>query len=117
MSGGLSSLWDTALFVLCGGVPPFEITFRVQPSCVRVQPRMRGFVLDWAPWTASDSGSYKEDDVLAYMERVLAPRTMGSLWRRLILDVYAAQTADVVRRFAWQGGYVLRIHGGGATGM
>ncbi len=64
--------------------------------------------------------------MLAYMERVMAPRTMGSTcgggevsspWRLLIVDAYAAQKSDVVRRFAWQRRYALCIHGGGAAGM
>ncbi len=85
-----------------------------------MQPRMRGFIPDRAPRlavTANESGSHKEDDVLVYMERVPAPRQQSSPWRLLMVDAYAAQTADVVGQFAWQRGYALRVHGGGATGV
>ena len=35
---------------VCGGVPPLECMFRVQSSGVRVHPRLRSFIPDWAPW-------------------------------------------------------------------
>ena len=106
----------------CGGaVPPLELMFRVQSSGKHVNPRMRGFIPRWSRWmtvVTSDSGSYKEDDVLSYIDRVMVPRPNNlSPWRLLIVDAYAAQTADAVRRLAWQRGYALCIHGGGATGV
>jgi hypothetical protein len=85
-----------------------------------VHPRLRSFTPNWAPWltvVGSDSGSYKEEDELAYMETVLNAREEGQPWRILMVDVFAAQTTEAMRRLAWQRGYVLCIHGGGATGV
>ena len=106
--------------VCSGGLPPLELMFRVEGSGVRVHPRLRSFIPNWAPWltvVTSDSGSYKEGDVLTYLETVLTAREEGQPWRILLVDVFAAQTTDAVRRLAWQRGYVLCIHGGGATGV
>ncbi len=89
---------------VCSGAPPLEFMSCVLGRGVRVQPRMWGFIPSWAPWltaTTSNSGSYKQDDVLAYVERVLAPRPMENPWRLLLVDAYAAQTTDVGRRLAW----------------
>ena len=105
---------------VCGGVPPLELMFRVSSSGVRLHPRMRSFIPEFAPWltvVTSDSGSYKEDDALAYVETVLTPRAEGQPWRLLLVDAAAAQTTDAVRRLAWQRGYALCSHGGGATGV
>jgi hypothetical protein len=78
---------------LCvGGLPPLELMFRVQGSGVRVNPRMRSFIPAWAPWltiVTSDSRSYKEEDVLVYMEAVLTAREEGQPWRILMVDVFA----------------------------
>ena len=76
---------------VCGGtVPPLELMFRVQSSGIHVNPRMRGFIPGWAPWMSvvtSESGSYKEDDVLSYIDRVMVPRPNNlSPWRLLIVD-------------------------------
>ena len=106
--------------VCVNGLPPLELMFKVASSGVRVNPRLRSFIPAWAPWltiVTSDSGSYKEEDVLVYMETVLTAREEGQPWRILMVDVFASQTTDAVRRLAWQRGYVLCIHGGGATGI
>lgn len=53
------------------------------------------------------------------MERVLPPRVSVDgkerTWKILVVDAYKAQITDAVKRLAWQRGFVLIEHGGGAT--
>ncbi len=90
----------------CGGaVPLLELMFRVQSRGVRVNLRLHGLILGLAPWvsvTTSDSGSYSGDDVLSDLQRILAPRPNSlSPWLLFVVDAYAVQTDDAVRRLAW----------------
>ncbi len=108
---------------ICGAgrIPPLEIMFRVAGSGAVLNPRMRSYIPAWAaPWltvVTSPTGSYKESDVLTYLETVLPAKTPDRPWMLLLLDSYAAQTTDAVRRLAWERGFVVCIHGGGATGI
>ncbi len=66
----------------------------------------------------SDSGSYRMEHVLTYLDRALARRPGEPHdWRILYCDVYAAHLGDPVSRLAWSHNYVMVIHGGGTTGV
>ena len=62
-------------------------------------------------------GSYRESHILSFLERHLEPWVEGREWRILGLDAYGPQMSDNVRRSAWLRGYIVIIHGGGATGI
>jgi hypothetical protein len=101
-------------------IPPLEVMFRAEGGGKVMLPALRETIPSWAPWltvVGSPSGSYAEADVLNYMERHLEPMTPGRDWRILLVDSYKAQLTDPVRRLAWHRGYVLVVHGGGATGV
>ena len=99
-------------------VPPVEIMFKADGD--RVQAKVSAAVPAWAPWltvVTGAKGSYREDDVLNYIEHRLEPMTDGRRWRILLLDAYSAHLSERVRVCAWQRGYVVVTHGGGASAV
>ena len=51
--------------------------------------RARGVEVGCLTVAASDKGSYKETDILHYLERTLEPWTEGRRWRIILLDAYS----------------------------
>jgi hypothetical protein len=51
------------------------------------------------------------------LERILEPMSEGRDWRIVGLDAYGPQMSENVRRLCWNMGYIVIIHGGGATGI
>ena len=99
-------------------VPPVEIMFKAEGD--RVQAKVSEAVPAWAPWltvVTGPKGSYREDDVLNYIEHRLEPMTDGRRWRILLLDAYSAHLSERVRVCAWHRGYVVVTHGGGASAV
>ena len=83
-------------------------------------PQLHKLIPVWAPWltvVTGPMGSYREIDVLTYMEKVLEPMRDDRDWRILLVDAFAPQMTEAVRRCAWHRGYILCIHGGGATSV
>ena len=86
--------------------------------------RSRGYPA-WASASTSEKGSYREEDVLEFLDRHLPamPQSRQELpampqsrrWRVAMADDLASHKTDNVRRLCWQRGYVLIVHGGGAT--
>ena len=100
-------------------VPGLEVMFKaagetLQGKLSRFAEQLR---LPWLSVVTAPKGTYRESDVLNWMDRHLDAMTPGRRWRLLLLDVFAAQTTEQVRRAAWKKGYVLCIHGGGTTGI
>ena len=62
-----------------------------------------------------DSGSYKEEDIIAFLHKHLLPWGPGRRWELLFLDAYAPGLTDNVQRLCWTRGYVEITHGGGAS--
>jgi hypothetical protein len=83
----------------------------------KLQTFARGLGCNWLSVVTGPKGSYREEHVLQYLERHLPQMTEGRRWRLLLLDAYAPQMSDSVRRLCWQRGYIVIIHGGGATGV
>jgi len=71
----------------------------------------------WLSVVTGPKGSYREEHVLAFLERHLLPWTDGRRWRVMLMDAYGPQMSDNVRRLCWSRGYIVIIHGGGATGV
>ena len=61
------------------------------------------------------SGSYKEEDIIAFLRKHLKPWKHGRRWKIFFLDVYAPGLTNNVQRLCWQRGYILITHGGGAS--
>ena len=98
--------------------PSLELMFKAQ-GC-ELEGRLQAFIPADAPWwtvVTSPRGSYREEHVLAYLERHLEPWSAGRRWRILLCDAFAAHMGSNVRRLAWQRGYIVILHGGGTTGV
>ena len=66
----------------------------------------------------SNSGSYRMEHILTYLEKVLArPPGDDNRWRLLFCDCYRPHEGDAVLRLAWKHRYIVLIHGGGTTGV
>ena len=101
-------------------IPPLELMFRASGGGDRMAPQLQRLIPPWAPWltvVTGPKGSYRETDVLTYMEKVLEPMSDDRDWRILLVDAFAPQMSEAVRRCAWHRGYILCIHGGGATSV
>ena len=98
--------------------PPVEIMFKAAGD--KVLAKVTALVPAWAPWltvTTGPKGSYREEDVLDFIENRLEPMTDGRRWRILLLDAYSAHLSKRVRVCAWHRGYVVITHGGGASAV
>ena len=63
------------------------------------------------------SGSYKEEDILAFLNKHLLPWGPGRRWELFFLDAYAPGLTDNVQRLCWTKGYIAITHGGGASAV
>lgn len=81
---------------------------------LRAHIRGRGYG-HWLTVCTSPKASYREEHVLNFLEAHLPQQTGGRRWRIMFADDFAAHKTDAVRRLCWQRGYVVLIHGGGAT--
>ena len=103
-------------------IPPAEVLFKGAdgvlrasedyvsqcPDCVRVRLTAQ----------VSNSGSYRMEHILFWMDRALK-RGPGddNRWRILLIDVYRAHLGDPVFRLAWTHRYIIILVGGGCTGV
>ena len=98
---------------------PVEVLFKAQsPKRTRslVVPLDLRFTVQWAP-----KGSYREEHILRYLEKVLDPWTADRLARKdyrvLMMDVAKSHISDAVTSFAWSRGYITLFHYGCTTGV
>ena len=61
------------------------------------------------------SGSYRELDIINFLEKRLLPWGPGRQWEFFLLDAYAPGLTDNVQRLCWTRGYICLTHGGGAS--
>ena len=78
--------------------------------------RGRGYD-DWLSVATSPKGSYREEDVLNFLDRHLPAWGPGRGWRLMLADAFAAHDTENVKRLAWSRGYVFMLIGGGATSV
>ena len=52
---------------------------------------------------------------MAFLKKHLEAWKEGRDWRILLADDYAAHATENVEALCWSRGYILLIHGGGAT--
>ena len=100
-------------------IPGFECMFKAEGEQLegKLQLHAQALGLPWLSVVTGPKGSYREEHILNLLERHLEPWSPGRQWRVLLLDAYAPQLTDNVRRLAWSRGYVVIPHGGGATGV
>ena len=79
--------------------------------------RACGVEVEWLTVAVSDSGSYRAEHVIDYLEKTLLPWGPDRRWRILMLDAYRAHLIDAVKRLAWKRGYIVVYQGGGCTGI
>jgi len=105
---------------VAGGTMPFaECMFKAERDG-RVDKRLqeclrsRGFP-SWFTATVAPKGSYREQDVISFLDKHLEQWTEGRDWRILLADDHAPHRSENVWRLCWSRGYILLIHGGGVT--
>ena len=76
--------------------------------------RINGFP-EWFTVSMSEKGSYREHDVISFLKKHLELWHHGRQWRFLFADDFSAHKTENVWLLCWERGYVLIIHGGGAT--
>jgi len=79
--------------------------------------RACGACVDWISVATSDSGSYRTEHFLDFLDKHLLPWSPSRKWRILMFDAAKAHLDDAVRRSAWQKGYVCIPQGGGTTSV
>jgi len=99
--------------------PRLEVLFKggdvILEQC---QEAINALHLPWMFAQTSDSGSYRLEHVLTYLDRVLErPPGDDGRWRLLYCDCYKAHEGDAILRVAWKHRYIVLMHGGGTTGV
>ena len=69
----------------------------------------------WVSVATSEKGSYREADVLGFLDRHLPQLRPERRWRLIWADDFSAHKTENARRLCWHRMYVRLLHGGGAT--
>ena len=105
--------------VAAGFFPPGECMFKGSKNGrvhLRLEEHRRRMGLPaWLTVTMSEKGSYKEHDVISFLKAHLEEWKEGRDWRIIFADDFAAHKTENVFSLCWSRGYVLILHGGGAT--
>jgi len=116
-----TNAWTTSCRATALAGPPVELLFKGgEQALANLQRDLRAEGLGGLPVQTSDSGSYRNTHILTHLETAL-PRlreaSVSQQWRLLFADAYRAHEHEAVRRLAWERGWVMVFHGGGATGV
>ena len=76
--------------------------------------RSRGFP-SWFTVAVAPKGSYREQDIIAWLKKHLEPWQKGRDWRIMLGDDYGPHKTDNVFELCWSRGYIMGTHGGGTT--
>ena len=111
--------WSNPNRVLSEGPPYCELMFKAAPDGplvlrLREYCRSRGFG-PWLTVACQEKGSYRESDVLNFLDKHLPPMTEDRGWRIMMADDYGPHKANTVFNLCWSRGYVMVPHGGGVT--
>ena len=103
------------------GPPYCEIMFKATSEgpleqCLWEDVRSRGYG-PWVSVTTSEKGSYRQADVLAFLDRHLpkVDEQRSRRWRIIMADDYSAHLSPAVFALCWSRRYVFIPHGGGVT--
>ena len=116
---GNFTTWSNPERVLSEGPPYCELMFKAAPDGP-LQLRLREYCRSrgYGPWltvACQEKGSYRESDVLNFLEKHLPPMTGTRRWRIMMADDYGPHKSDAVFNMCWSRGYVMVPHGGGVT--
>ena len=105
-----------------------EATERPTAVAEKEQPQVK---LPWRQWrsgigssmgdteddtvTVGRKGSYREHDIIAFLQKHLEPWRPGRDWRILLCDDYSSHKSINVWNLCWSRGYIRLCHGGGTT--
>ena len=102
-----------------GNLPGYEAMFKAEGNIVA--KRLQDFV-DHCGTTfkvsvvTGPSGSYKEQDILNFLDKWCEPWNPDTRrWEFILLDAYGPGLTDNVQRLCWKKGYIVVTHGGGAS--
>ena len=99
-----------------GEFPYAECMFRADgqrlQATLREHIRSRGYGR-WVSAATSEKGSYREADILQFLDNHLPLMTAERRWRIMWADDFAPHKSDNVKRMCWHRGYVGMHKGGG----
>ena len=107
------------------GPPYMECMFRAEGGGEKMLPKLEAHLRErgygaWVSVATSQKGSYKTNDVLAFLTRHLpkmpAP-PQSRPWRIMMADDHAPHLSPLVSKLCWSLGYVFIPHGGGVTSV
>lgn len=110
--------WSNVERILEEGPPYCECMFRGGDGKLEKQLKdhVRSCGYDkWMSAAVSPKGSYRECDVLSFLDTHLPLMHEGRRWRIALADDLASHKTEAVFRLCFSRGYILVIHGGGAT--
>ena len=117
----LNSVTDSSPERIRRQLPGFELMFRAQGKEVEAKLRQHLFGKALLPFRVTvvtgPSGSYKEEDILNFLEEHLEQWGPDRRWEFMFLDAYAPGLTNNVQRLCWNRGYILVTHGGGASSV
>ena len=116
---GQFTTWSNADRVMAEGPPYCELMFKGSPDGpmllkLREACRSGGFG-PWLTIATQWKGSYREADILNFLEKHLPPITGDRHWRIMMADDFGPHKSENVFNLCWKRGYVMVVHGGGAT--
>ena len=114
----LNSVTDSSPERISQELPGFELMFRAEGKVK--EGRLSAYVVSngllfKVSVVTGPSGSYREGDILNFLEKWLLPWGPGRQWEFFLLDAYAPGLTDNVQRLCWTRGYIQFTHGGGAS--
>ena len=114
----LNSVTDSSAERISEELPGFELMFKAEGKVK--EGKLQAYVASKGlPFKVSvvtgPSGSYREHDILNFLDKWLLPWGPGREWEFLALDAYAPGLTDNVQRLCWSRGYICITHGGGAS--
>ena len=114
----LNSVTDSSAARVGRQLPGFELMFKAQGKVK--EAKLQAYVdSKGLPFKVSvvtgPSGSYKEHDILDFLDKWLEPWGPGRQWEFIALDAYAPGLTHNVQRLCWSRGYINVTHGGGAS--
>jgi hypothetical protein len=104
--------------ILRDGPPYAELMFKADGHILEL--RLREYVRSrgygkWITIATAPKGSYREADVLNFLDTHLPTMSQSRRWRVILGDDFGPHKTDNVWRLCWSRGYVLLVHGGGGT--
>ena len=116
----LNSITDSDEERIKQRLPGFQMMIKAEGH--KLESRLQDYVAEKnLPFQVSvvtgPSGSYREHDILNFLDLHLDEWGPGSRWELFFLDAYAPGLTDNCQRSCWTKGNILMTHGGGASSV